>query len=151
MPKFEITSMVMIQDKSTGKVLVQNRVQDFKGYSFPGGHVNDGESFYDCAVREVKEETGLDIENLKYCGVVHWSNNKSYDRYLIFLYRTNDYKGDLISESDEGKNLWMDIETLKQNNGEIHINKYLPLFLDDKYSEAFGSWNDSEPWEIVYK
>ncbi|MDD4494287.1 MAG: NUDIX domain-containing protein [Eubacteriales bacterium] len=56
MPKNEFTTMVMIQDKHTGKVLVQNRVKSWKGLSFPGGHVENGESFYDCAVREVKEE-----------------------------------------------------------------------------------------------
>ena len=151
MPKNEFTSMVMIQDSETGKVLVQDRIQDHKGYSFPGGHVDDGESFYDCAVREIKEETGLTICNLKYCGVVHWSNRKTFDRYLVFLYKTSDYSGELLPKSDEGENLWMEIETLRQQNGEIAINDYLPLFLEDKYCEAFGSWNDDEPWEIIYK
>jgi 8-oxo-dGTP diphosphatase len=58
--------MVMIQNKHTGKVLVQDRVKSWKGLSFPGGHVENGESFYDCAVREVKEETGLEVRDLKF-------------------------------------------------------------------------------------
>ena len=41
MPKLEMTNMVMIQDKQTGKVLVQDRVKSWKGLSFPGGHIED--------------------------------------------------------------------------------------------------------------
>jgi len=32
-----------------------------KNYQFIGGHVEDGESFDECVVREIKEETGIDI------------------------------------------------------------------------------------------
>ena len=71
MPKLEITNMVMVQDKSTGKVIVQERVKSWCGISFPGGHVENGESIYDSAVREIKEETGLRITNLKYCGIIY--------------------------------------------------------------------------------
>ena len=60
----ELTNMVMVKDESTGKLLVQERVKSWKGISFPGGHVEPGESFVDSAIREVKEETGLDIRNL---------------------------------------------------------------------------------------
>jgi 8-oxo-dGTP diphosphatase len=99
--------MVMIEDETTRKVLVQDRTQDFKGYSFPGGHVENGESFYDCAVREIKEETGFDVHNLQYCGVVHWLNRETFGRYFVFLYKTTNFSGELLSESNEGKNLWM--------------------------------------------
>ena len=61
MPKIEMTNMVMIQDNQTDKVLVQNRVKSWRGLSFPGGHVEDNESIVDSAVREVREETGLEV------------------------------------------------------------------------------------------
>lgn len=114
MPEVELTNIVMIQDKTTGKVLVQERIKSWKGLSFPGGHVDEGESLVDSAIREINEETGLDVKNLKSCGVVHWNNkNKTFDRYIVFLYKTADFEGDLITEMDEGKNYWISIDELK--------------------------------------
>jgi 8-oxo-dGTP diphosphatase len=152
MPKLEMTNMVMIQDKQTGKVLAQDRVKSWKGLSFPGGHVEDNESIVDSAVREVKEETGLDVSNLKSCGVIHWLNKKTLDRFMVFLYKTTEYSGELIAESDEGRNFWITVDEMRNTPSENQMPKnYLPMFLEDKYSEAFGPWKDDEPWEIVYK
>ena len=66
--KVVLTNMCMVYDGS--KILVENRVKkDWPGVTFPGGHVEHGESIVDSTVREVKEETGLDIKDLKICGV----------------------------------------------------------------------------------
>lgn len=151
MPKLELTNMVMIRDESTDLVLVQDRIKCFKGWAFPGGHVEENESFVDSAVREVKEETGLLVRNLKSCGVIHWLNRKTFDRYLIFLYKTSDFSGDLIAECDEGKNYWARIDDLKNTKTESSAPESLPMFLENKYSEAFGAWSNDEPWTIVYK
>jgi 8-oxo-dGTP diphosphatase len=154
MPTSELTTMVMITDPATGKVLVQKRVKNWKGYAFPGGHIDDGESFYDCAVREVREETGLTIRHLKSCGLVHWFNNKTGDRMMIFLYKTSDYEGEILS-NDEGENFWMDIADLRAalNRGKQTNSFYVyqPLFFEDTYREAFCSWNDEQPWEMAYR
>src|SRR3989338_4386011 len=51
-----------------GKVLLGKR----KGshgegeYTFPGGHLEYMESFENCAIRETKEECGIDIENVRF-------------------------------------------------------------------------------------
>lgn len=66
----ELTNMCMIQDMSTNRVLVQVREKkDWDGISFPGGHVEFGESVVQSVIREVQEETGLTVENLKPCGL----------------------------------------------------------------------------------
>lgn len=43
-----------------GRVLLQRRT-DSGNWSLPGGTMNIGETLQQCAIREVKEETGLDI------------------------------------------------------------------------------------------
>nr|MBQ4317922.1 NUDIX domain-containing protein [Clostridia bacterium] len=68
----EVTNMVMIYDSKTDRVLVQNRRRSWKGIAFPGGHLEPGESIRDSAIREVREETGLDITDLEYCGMLNW-------------------------------------------------------------------------------
>jgi ADP-ribose pyrophosphatase YjhB (NUDIX family) len=43
-----------------GYVLIERKNPPY-GYAMPGGFVDYGESTYDAAIREAKEETGLDI------------------------------------------------------------------------------------------
>lgn len=41
------------------------------GHSLPGGHLEWGETFESCAAREVKEETGLDLQDITYVTTVN--------------------------------------------------------------------------------
>lgn len=148
MSRTELTNMIMIRDAATGKLLVQNRIKNWCGFSFPGGHVEDGESFVDSAIREAKEETGLDVRNLKGCGVIHWSNKLTHDRYLSFLYTTTDFEGELLDKSNEGENVWMSVDEIfaaKSTNG---MHEILRMFMCEEYSEAFGSWSNDDNWSI---
>ncbi|MFF4349499.1 NUDIX hydrolase [Streptomyces sp. NPDC001530] len=52
-------SAVVVDD--AGRILLQRRA-DNDMWALPGGAMNFGESLPDCAVREVKEETGYDVE-----------------------------------------------------------------------------------------
>lgn len=40
-----------------------------RGWEMPGGQVEEGESLEEAAIRETKEESGIDIEITKFCGV----------------------------------------------------------------------------------
>lgn len=141
MSKLEIANMVMVQDKTTGKVIVQDRIKSWCGISFSGGHAENGESIYDSAVREIKEETGLDIQNLKACGLMYWFNNKTEDRYFTYFYFTTDYSGELTEATEEGRVFWVSFNDLTEMKLAPNFKEYLPIFLENKYSEAYCSWN----------
>ena len=49
------------------KILLTKR-QDYPVWCIPGGHLSSGESFLDAAVREAKEETGLEIQIISFVG-----------------------------------------------------------------------------------
>ncbi|GLB59553.1 hypothetical protein NCCP133_16860 [Cytobacillus sp. NCCP-133] len=40
-----------------------------RGWEMPGGQVEEGESIINAAIRETKEESGIEIEVTKFCGV----------------------------------------------------------------------------------
>ena len=151
MADVELTNMVMIYDRDKDRVVVQDRVKSWKGISFPGGHLEDGESIVDSCIREIKEETGLDIENLKSCGTIYWCNSETFDKYIVFLYRTETFTGTLLEETEEGKVFWLSIDEVKKIKNENKFERYLPMFLSDKYSEAFGLWNENEEWDLEYR
>ena len=147
----EFTNMVMVEDKATGKVLVQERTKSWTGISFPGGHVEQFESIVDSAIREVKEETGLEIRNLRHCGVIHWVHKTRSDRYIVFLYKTSDFSGELLDATDEGRVFWVSPDEI--NNFELSKNfgNYIPMFFDDNLNEAYGLWHENEPDTLIYK
>ena len=145
--KFYNMTMVV---NGAGEVLVLDRIKtDWPGLTFPGGKVEQGESFAASAIREIKEETGLSVSSVIPCGTVHWADKSTGHRYIEFLYKATVFKGTLIGETDEGKVFWMKPEALRTSDRlSPNFEHYLPLFLDGGYSELFFEW-DGVSWDGV--
>lgn len=58
----------MILNENKQILLVKNKK---RGWEFPGGYVDHGETLEEAAVREVKEETGIDIRVTRFLGLEH--------------------------------------------------------------------------------
>ena len=94
----ELTVLCLIEDGD--RLLLQNRIKkDWHGYALPGGHVERGESFVDAVIREMKEETGLEITNPRLVGVKQFPIENG--RYVVLLFKATEWLGNVVS-SEEG-------------------------------------------------
>lgn len=150
MPEYKLYNMCMVYNKENNQVLVQDKVLDdgWGGITFPGGHIELGESFVESTIREVKEETGLDVTGLEYSGVINYFNTDNNERWMCFLYKTNKYSGEMLSETEEGKVFWVNSDELLTMNLAPNMDKYLQLFFSDIYQEAFAKWNSKHTGEL---
>ena len=152
MEKVKLMNMCKIVNSKEGKILVQERVKSWKGIAFPGGKLEEGESIIKSVEREVYEETGLVVSNLKICGIKDWYDYKEKIRNLVFLFETDTYKGELIPETDEGKVYWVTYEELSKMNLANDFDKLLEVFDNRNINELVYIDNrdldDSERWDL---
>ncbi|MDE6749459.1 MAG: 8-oxo-dGTP diphosphatase [Lachnospiraceae bacterium] len=142
----ELTVLCLVYNEDA--YLLQNRVKDdWKGYTLPGGHIENGESIVDAVVREIKEETGLTILNPRLCGVKQFPIEGG--RYIVFLFSADEYEGELIS-SEEGDMHWIKKEELSKVNLVSDFNMLLQVMLDDNLNE-FQYIAEGDIWKIVLK
>ena len=147
MEEVELTNMCMVCDGKRN-VLVQNKKGDrtWHGWNFPGGHVEQGEFVTPSVVREIREETGLTIENPKLCGIKEFQKEQDGKRFIVFLYVASRFSGELRS-SDEGDVFWYPLSELKRSKKLADgFSEMLPVFTSDEISEVFYTKN----WDTVF-
>ena len=86
-----------------------------------GGKLEGGESPFDCARREIREETGICVGALSYRGIITFVSDE-YGTEYMHLFTASDYSGEIDYDCDEGVLEWVKKEDVKN----------LPIWEGDK-------------------
>lgn len=109
--------------KNNNKILLGHRVSlkdngaihEPDTWALPGGKLEFTETILECAKREVKEETNLEIDDLEIFGVV---DDIQTDKHFVTIHViANYFKGELkpMEIEKEDKWQWFDLNELPQN------------------------------------
>lgn len=80
-----------------------------------GGKLIPGETPEECIIREVKEESGLDIKNPILKGIITFPKFDEIDDWMVFVFTCKKFSGKII-ECDEGILEWILNDKLKNLN-----------------------------------
>ncbi|MCR5731528.1 MAG: 8-oxo-dGTP diphosphatase [Sphaerochaetaceae bacterium] len=109
-------------------------------FNAPGGHIEEDETAIEAAIRETKEETGLDIENPHFRGILRFQFANGI-REIGYVFFADNAKGEL-KECDEARPFWQDKESLPYENMWEDDRLWLPGALEGKRFEANFVFDD---------
>lgn len=146
--KIGVLVVCIRKNGETTEYLMQRRLkQPYYGfYGFVSGKISWGETAFETAARELKEETGL-TANLMFAGVEHKTDysqdNEILEDKFFFIFKGTDPVGKLIRKFKGGKNIWMtyeqilNLDTLFKDVRKIIsiVNQTKVVFEENKFIE----------------
>ncbi|MGX7060522.1 8-oxo-dGTP diphosphatase [Leuconostoc carnosum] len=143
----EFTNMIMIENPVTHEILVEDRKDPaWPGVTFPGGHIEAGETVVASAIREVQEETGLIIEKPKLVGLKEWPIADGA-RYIVMLFKATQYHG-TVHSGREGDIFWTTRDKLKNMVTPRTFMEMLPVFDQPEVNELALSDKQDGQWTL---
>lgn len=100
-----------------------------------GGKFEQGETPEECAVRELKEETGLDTVNPRLKGIITFPMFDTKEDWYVFLFVIKEFTGELI-DSPEGELAWIENDKLPALNLWEGDKIFIPWLFQDKFFSA---------------
>lgn len=110
-------------------------------YNAPGGHIEIEETKFEAAIRETKEETGLDVSDLKEMGTLYFQF-KDGIRMIGYVFFAYSYTGELIDECDETRPFWCKKSDLDYSMMWEDDRLWLPLAMEGKHFEGYFVFDD---------
>lgn len=108
-PKVGVNVVVLKGDQV---LFIKRANEPGKGkYDFPGGFVDYGEDGWQAAIREVKEEAGIEVKDL----VILDSTNQLYEENITvcdIIFATTAWTGEIAVADDAASFAWLPIETI---------------------------------------
>lgn len=123
-------------------LMIEKKTGLGSGYiNAPGGHIEIEETKKEAAIRETKEETGLDVSSLEERAVLRFQFKDGL-RMLGYVFFTSEYSGTMIDECEETKPFWADISSLDYSRMWEDDKLWLPLALEGKKIDGYFIFDD---------
>lgn len=131
--------------KKDNKILmVQEAIEKVYGmWNFPMGHLDEGETIFEGAIREAKEETGYDVELTSIISIQNYPNKEA----IKIAFNANIISGEIKYDKNETLDVkWIPIEELeKMSDKELRAyNSSTDIIRDAKQNKQY-------PLEIIKK
>lgn len=103
----------------------------------PGGHVEKGEKIEDCVKREVKEEVGLEVEDVDFVTVLE-GMPESFERDTHFIFLNYSCRAENqeveLDQREAVEHVWIDSEEALESDLDINdsTKEFIEKFLDQK-------------------
>jgi 8-oxo-dGTP diphosphatase len=108
-------------------------------YNGLGGKLDPGEDVVSGLRREVREEAGIECEELELAGTISWPGfGKSGEDWFAFIFRVLRFSGSLLDSNPEGKLEWVELDrvsTLPLWDGDQF---FLPFVLERQGTQFHG-------------
>ncbi len=95
-------------------LMLRNKEPNLGLWVGPGGKLEPGESPYDCAKRELYEETGLEVNDLHFRGLITEISPRPDWQWLMFLYVATEFSGTIVEYKREGRLSWCSVSEVMQ-------------------------------------
>lgn len=135
-PYPEVTVGALILDPTDRIFLFQSHKWN-GAWAIPGGHIEAGEAAIDAVKREVKEETGLEIDSATFLCYQECLFDPAFykSRHFVFLDFVCTTRGGEVTLNDEAEDWkWFSVEELADLNIEPFTRKVL-----DEWMKKVGS------------
>ncbi len=127
------------------QVLMSHRIgrhddEQFGKYNGLGGHMEPEEDIAACMIREIREESGLDVTAMTLRGTVNWTNfGPKYENWLAFVFLVTAFTGQPPASNEEGTLQWVPRATIMDLPMWPGDRYFLPLVFDDD-PRPFHAW-----------